>query len=275
MAEYLIRGSLDSGDNLIYAAGSGELELLGFSLLRLASGESYSTQTGGTEMGIVILSGVGSLVIDGQEYADLGGRTSVFAGQATGAFVPPSSSVEVRATSELEMALCTAPSKSGGPPQIITPDQVQVKEVGNWNWRRQVHDIIGTNVPQAQRLVIGETFNPPGNWSSYPPHKHEEDNYPFEVNMEEIYHYRTNPPAGFGIQRIYTADRSVDKTYTVENEDTVLIPHGYHPVAAAPGYQLYYLWMLAGFTDRRMTPRDDPQHAWVKAAGEMAAGMGF
>jgi len=275
MSEYLIRQQLDNGQNVIYEAGSGELELLSFSILRLGAGDSYQTETGHTEMGIIILSGVATLVIDGQEYRNLGARTSVFAGQATAAYLPPGSSVDLQATSELEAALCSAPSESTGPPQVITPDQVQVNQAGNWNWRRQVHNIIGANVPQAQRLLIGETFNPPGNWSSYPPHKHEEDNYPFEVNMEEIYHFRTNPAQGFGIQRIYTDDRSRDETYAVDNEDTVLIPGGYHPVAAAPGYQLYYLWMMAGFTDRRMAPRDDPQHAWVKATGEMARDMGF
>lgn len=275
MPNYLIKQQLDQTQNVIYEAGSGKLELLSFSLLRLDAGDSHQVQTGQTEMGLIILSGAATLVIDDQEYADLGGRTSVFAGKATAAYLPPNTAARLQAISELEAAVCSAPSQSTGPVQIITPDQVQVNQAGNWNWRRQVHNIIGTNVPGAQRLLIGETFNPPGNWSSYPPHKHEEDNYPFEVNMEEIYHFRTNPPQGFGIQRIYTDDRSVDETYTVENEDTVLIPGGYHPVTAAPGYQLYYLWMMAGGTDRRMAPRDDPQHSWVKAAGDMAQGMGF
>jgi 5-deoxy-glucuronate isomerase len=135
--------------------------------------------------------------------------------------------------------------------------------------------VVGENVPQAQRLVVGETFNPPGNWSSYPPHKHEVDAYPEEVRMEEIYYYRLNPPQGFGLQRIYTDDRSLDLACAVEDGDTVLLPRGYHPVVAAPGYQLYYLWMLAGHTDRRMKPRDDAEHTWVKAAGEMAKDMGF
>ncbi len=275
MPDYVIRQVLKTGENVIYQAGSRELDLLSFSLLRLEAGEDYQTQTGPAEMGLIILSGLVTLVIDGQEYPDLGGRTSVFAGKAAGAYLPPNNSLNLVAGSTAEVAICTAPSESAGPAQVITPDQVHVNEAGNWNWRRHIHNIIGANVPQAQRLLIGETFNPPGNWSSYPPHKHEEDNYPFEVNMEEIYHFRVNPPQGFGIQRIYTDDRSLDVTYAVENEDTVVIPGGYHPVAAAPGYQLYYLWMMAGVNYRRMAPRDDPQHAWVKAAGDMAQGMGF
>jgi len=181
----------------------------------------------------------------------------------------------VRACSEAEVAICTAPSESERPAQVITPDQIRVDNVGNWNWRREVHHVISDNVPQAQRLIVGETFNPPGNWSSYPPHKHDRDDYPFEVNMEEIYHFRLNPPQGFGIQRIYTDEGDIDLTYTVEDQDTVLLPRGYHLVGAAPGYQLYYLWMMVGPNERHMLPCDDPQHAWVKATGAMAQGMGF
>ncbi len=275
MPDYLIKQQLDQTENVIYEAGSGELGLLSFSILRLGAGDAHQMQTDQTEMGLVILSGVITLVVDGQEYPNLGGRTSVFAGKPAGAYLPPNSSVSLLADSTAEVAVCTAPSDSTAPAQIIMPDQVQINQAGNWNWRRRIHNIIGANVPGAQRLLIGETFNPPGNWSSYPPHKHEEDNYPFEVNMEEIYHFRTNPPQGFGIQRIYTDDGSVDETYAVGNGDSVLIPGGYHPVAAAPGYQLYYLWMMAGVTERRMAPHDDPQHAWVKAAGDMAQDMGF
>lgn len=275
MTDYLIRPEIESGENAIYQAGSGELDLLSFSLLRLGAGEDYQTQTGATEVGLIILSGLVTLNLDGQEYPDFGGRTSVFSGKAAGAYLPPDSSLNLQASTEAQVAICSAPSESEGPAQVITADQVQINDVGHWNWRRQVHNIIGANVPQAQRLLIGETFNSPGNWSGYPPHKHEEDDYPFEVNMEEIYYFRVNPPQGFGIQRIYTDDRSLDVTYAVENEDVVLLPRGYHPVAAAPGYQLYYLWMMAGAHDRRMAPRDDPQHTWVKVAGNMARDMGF
>jgi 5-deoxy-glucuronate isomerase len=93
--------------------------------------------------------------------------------------------------------------------------------------------------------------------------------------MEEIYYFRCNPAQGFGMQRVYTDDRSLDEACVVEDGDTMLLPAGYHPVVAAPGYQLYYLWMLAGPNDRRMRPNDDPAHAWVKAVGEMAKDMGF
>jgi len=275
MPDYLISQQLSDGANTIYKAGEGPLALLSFSIIKLTAGKSYTGDTEDEEYGLVILNGLLSLQIDGEQYSGLGGRTSVFAGTATSAYLPPGTTWSAQADSRCELAVCSTPSDSPGPPQVIRPDEVQINQAGNWNWRRDVHSIIGVNVPQAQRLLVGETFNPPGNWSSYPPHKHEEDDYPFQTNMEELYHFRMNPPQGFGIQCIYSDDLSLDETYTVRHTDTVIIPNGYHPVVAAPGYQLYYLWMMAGATDRRMAPQDDPNHAWVKATGAMAKDMGF
>jgi 5-deoxy-glucuronate isomerase len=115
----------------------------------------------------------------------------------------------------------------------------------------------------AQRLLIGETYNPPGLWSSYPPHKHDVQQPPQETKLEEVYHFRLNPPQGFGLQRVY--GDGFDECYTAQDRDTVVITKGYHPVVGAPGYQLYYLWILAG-EERTMHPRDDDAHAWAKEA---------
>ncbi|HEY3398648.1 MAG TPA: 5-deoxy-glucuronate isomerase [Armatimonadota bacterium] len=275
MTNLRLRVSPEAGLTEVYRAGTGPLELLGFSLLSLAPGESYDLHTADREYALIYLTGIADLAAGGQDYSGLGGRTSVFGGKCTGAYLPPATDCRLVARSRALLALCSAPSSSSGAVQIITPADVQVNRAGNWNWRREVHNVIGANVPQAQRLVVGETFNPPGNWSSYPPHKHEIDDFPEEVCLEEIYYYAFNPAQGFGMQRVYTDDRTLDEAYCVEEGDTVLIPRGYHPVVAAPGYQLYYLWMLAGPTERRLRPKDDPAHAWVKAAGEMAKDMGY
>jgi 5-deoxy-glucuronate isomerase len=271
----LLRTKAGPGLTQIYTAGSGPISLLSFFLVTLQPGESFELDTSLQEYAAVLLTGLADLTAAGQTYTGLGGRTSVFAGKATAAYLPPDTHCLFLARSSVQIALCSTPAESAGPVQIVRPEEVAARRVGNWNWRREVMDLIGTNVPQAQRLVVGETLNTPGNWSSYPPHKHEVDNFPEEVKMEEVYHYRLNPAQGFGLQRIYTDDRTLDESYAVEEGDTVLIPRGYHPVVAAPGYQLYYLWVMAGPNDRRMRPRDDPAHAWVKAAGEMAKDMGF
>jgi len=112
--------------------------------------------------------------------------------------------------------------------------------------------------PHARRLMVGDTFNPPGHWSSFPPHKH--DGRDGEPALEEVYHFRLDPPEGFGIQRLYDAGENA--LFSVEDGDCVLIPRGYHPVAAPPGYRLYYLWVLAG-TERRLALHEDPRHAWI------------
>ena len=117
--------------------------------------------------------------------------------------------------------------------------------------------------------MLGETYGCAGQWSSYPSHKHDTDNMPYEVNMEEIYHFKVNPGQGFGIQVMYNDDMTMRESYIVKDGDSIAIKEGYHPVAAAPGYCVYYLWVMAGTSGRRLTPCDDPNHAWVKAVEQM------
>ena len=142
------------------------------------------------------------------------------------------------------------------------------KQVGRDNWQRTVYSALAEDVP-AQRLLAGETLNPPGNWSSYPPHKHDRSNPPQEAVLEEVYFFRIKPAQGFGLMWTYTAADDPDGFSTalvVEDGDTVLLPKGYHPVVAAPGYELHYTWVLAGEERRYGAWADDPRHAWVKNA---------
>jgi len=150
-------------------------------------------------------------------------------------------------------------------PVLIFPAEASTKVIGQNNWQRSVVTSVGDNV-LANRLIVGETLNPPGNWSSSPPHKHDQD-LGEESKMEEVYLYKFNPPQGFGLQRIYTSpdDPSpLDVTYAVKDGDVVVLPRGYHPVVAAPGYQLLYLWALAGETRNYGAWSDDPDHSWIK-----------
>ncbi|MEK7765746.1 MAG: 5-deoxy-glucuronate isomerase, partial [bacterium] len=133
---------------------------------------------------------------------------------------------------------------------------------GKGNWFREVHDV-GVENLEAKSLIFGETFNPPGNWSSAPPHKHDVDNPPEEGKLEELYYYRLRPVQGFGLQRVYTAD-GYDQVFVVGDGDVVTLPRGFHPVVAAPGYDLYYFWVLAAFKERKLRARDDPKHKWIK-----------
>jgi len=180
-------------------------------------------------------------------------------------YLPPNVEYRIIAESAVEIGVSMAPSNSSSPPVLVKPEDVIENNVGAWNWRRTVYTSIGENV-KAQRLLVGETLNPPGNWSSYPPHKHDRKG-PAEAPLEEVYFFKVKPPHGFGLQRIYTSPKGgepFDEIFLLENDDTVVIPRGYHPVVAAPGYQLYYLWVLAGEERKYGAWSDDPNHSWLR-----------
>ncbi len=254
----------DSGYRQVVPVAEAPLEYLGLGLANLAPGQEWTFETAGCEWAVVVLSGTVRAWAGGTELADgpLGGRRSVFDGRATAIYLPPGTAGRIVAVGAARLAACQAVSETGTEPTVVRPDQVRVKTVGAYNWRRQVHDIVDGRLA-AGRLLVGETFNRTGCWSSYPPHRHDEDRPPLEANLEEIYFFQVDPPQGFGFQRVYTDDRRLDEAYAVEHDDVVLLPRGYHPVAAAPGYRLYYLWLMAG-TGRTMRPFDDPRHAWIK-----------
>ncbi len=244
------------------------IERLQFGILRLRAGERFSFDPlPARETGVVILSGRCTIETPDVRWPDLGQRNSVFDGPATAVYLPPRTAYAVVAHTALEVAVVTAPAEQGAEPTLILPEDVIIhRERGRPGFLRDVHDIIVSQVP-AEHLLLGETFNRPGEWSSYPPHKHDVHNPPQEVALEEIYFYKLDPPQGFGLQRIYSPERGVDTAYVIQNDDTVLLPWGYHPVVAAPGYRLYYLWFLAG-EGRELHPNEDPAHAWVWGSSE-------
>ncbi|HYO81127.1 MAG TPA: 5-deoxy-glucuronate isomerase, partial [Bryobacteraceae bacterium] len=164
-------------------------------------------------------------------------------------YLPAGSSVRIRALDgSARVTIGGAEGDGSGSPRMISGDEIASKSVGKENWTRVVHTHIADNVP-ASHLICGETVNRPGGWSSCPPHKHDRFNEPAEVPMEEIYYFQLEPRQGFGFMRVYTdpdAEDAFDLSFAVEHGDTVLIPRGYHPVAACPGYTLNYTWILAG-----------------------------
>jgi 5-deoxy-glucuronate isomerase len=256
------------GQRSIASPSTHDLERVRLDLLTLAPGEAFSSSSEDRELCLVVMGGQVDVQAGSHAWEALGQRANVFGGPATAVYMPPGTAFEVRGAGELggELAMCQAPAPEGADITLIAPNDVTVRDVGSGNWRRSVQDILA-KVP-ASTLLLGETINAPGNWSSYPPHKHDTEIPGEEVVLEEVYHYRFDPPGGFGVQCVYTEDRSLNEAMLVREGDTVLIPRGYHPVAAAPGYRLYYLWVLAG-PRRLMRPHDDPAHAWVKAVEPM------
>jgi len=239
---------------------NGELELLKFSLLRLEPGEEYREKLGKDELGIILLSGKLSIQVEGKEFL-LGPRKDVFSDRPWGLYLPGDLEWKARAMKKTELGLAYAPGPEKGEVRLISPKELAVHERGKDHFQRRVMDIMVSQV-EAKHLLIGETFNYPGQWSSYPPHRHDQHHPPDQYRLEEFYLYKLKPEQGFGIQRIYNDDRSLDQALVVENNDLVIFREGYHPVVAAAGYELYYLWVLAGPV-RIMKVIDDPAHSWV------------
>jgi 5-deoxy-glucuronate isomerase len=212
---------------------------------------------------VVVLHGVLDVEVDGEGLGQAGGRANVFEAQADAVYLPPGASARFTAVgSGAAVAIATAPlaDAPAARARIIRPADQRVNEVGQGNWARQVRTILGPE-HEAGRLLVGETINPPGNWSSYPPHKHDEHRPPLEVQLEEVYLFEVDPPGGFGVQLVY--DEQGEDVRSVRGGDVAIIKSGYHPVVAAPGYSLYYLWVMAG-NGRAMAPFLDPQHAWLQ-----------
>ncbi|MBX6353503.1 MAG: 5-deoxy-glucuronate isomerase [Thermoflavifilum sp.] len=243
------------------------LHLLRFGLLNLtAEYPSVTRNSGNEEIGLVILTGRVTVHVGNQEFAHLGGRESVFTAPATTVYVPIHTEYTVTVESEVaSVAVCRSAASKSYEPFVVQPDDVLVALRGQNNWRREVRDIMTGNVEgRVDRLVIGETINYPGEWSGYPPHRHEEDRPPEELSFEEIYYFKVEPKDGFGIQVHYGSKYHEDAGYVIQDGDAFAIPDGFHPVVAAGGYRVYYLWFMAGPSGRTLTPFEDPKHRWVK-----------
>lgn len=237
---------------------------LGFKVLRLRSGQAVEEETAGRELAIVLLGGTCSVSSSAGEFPCVGARPDVFSGLPHTLYLPIDTRLTLTAGSSCDLAFCYSAAEERHPAALVTPADVRVEIRGGGNATRQINHMIEPGFP-AHRILICEVYTPGGNWSSYPPHKHDVHNPPAEVDLEEIYYYRIDRPEGYAIQKVYTSDRRIDETVTVRDGDLVLVPEGYHPVVAAHGYNAYYLNALAG-SARSMAASDDPQYAWVRGA---------
>ena len=219
----------------------------------------FVAESGEEELALVVLGGRCTVEAEGGRY-ELGGRASVFDGMPWALYLPRDT--EYRVEGEAEVAVCGARCETRREAVLVRPEEVEIEVRGAGNATRQINHIVKPEFP-AERLLVVEVFTPSGNWSSYPPHKHDEDNPPGEVVLEETYYFRTGDPDAFGVQRLYSPAHELDLTETVRDGDILLVPYGYHTTAAAHGYDLYYLNALAG--DRRsMAAADDPALAWIR-----------
>ena len=238
---------------------------VGFDLHRLEPGQSAGGESGDRELCLVFLTGKGRATVGGQDLGVLGERMSVFEGKPWSVYLPANTDWSVTAETDLELAVCAAPSLGGGLPiRVIGPDDLGQEVRGKGSNIRHVTNILPESEP-ADSLLVVEVITPGGTTSSYPPHKHDRDDLPAESYLEETYYHRLNPRQGFAFQRVYTDDRSLDEVMAVEDGDVVLVPKGYHPCAACHGYDLYYLNVMAG-PKRTWKFHNAKEHEWLLKA---------
>jgi 5-deoxy-glucuronate isomerase len=235
----------------------------GLRVVELAPGGEYRCATGHDEVVVVPLAGAVTVTAEGQT-AELAGRASVFAGPTDVAYVPIGAELSLRSAGGGRFALATARAERRLPFRHLPVGDVRVELRGAGSCSRQVNNFGTPDVLDADRIIACEVLTPGGNWSSYPPHKHDEQG-PHESELEEIYYFEV-ARGGPAYQRVYgTPERPVDVLEEVRTGDVVLIPHGWHgPSMAAPGYDLYYLNVMAGPGERAWLISDDPEHAWVR-----------
>ena len=248
-----------------------DMKYLSFTIVELGGTmKEHTFETGPEEVSLDFYTGPvrvevtspsGNLAVDVPARASLGQMHSML-------YAPMGSKVKLQAlNATARITIGGAEGKPGVAPGYIDGAAVMSKSVGKDNWVRDVHTHIADNIPAAH-LICGETINRPGGWSSCPPHKHDQFNPPSEVPMEEIYYFQLEPKQGFGFMRVYTDPsdpQPFDHAYPVEHGDVVLIPRGYHPVVACPGYTLNYTWVLGGEGRTYGAWADDPKHSWIKA----------
>lgn len=270
---------LESNDPVRITPDDAGWDWTGLRVLRLRANEPRIVETGESEVFVLPLAG--GLTVETEEASfELQGRESVFARVTDFAYVGRDSTMKLRSTTDAEVALPSSRCSRRLPPAYGAAEDVPVEVRGAGPATRQV---VNFGIPgvweHAERLICCELITPPGNWSSYPPHKHDASE-PCVVVNEEIYFYRiagadqvTPSRDGFGYHHTYTGPEheraglaAIDEVVRVRDQDVVLVPHGYHgPCIAAPGYPMYYLNVMAGpAEDRTLAFCDDPAHGWIR-----------
>lgn len=262
MSKYLTSYKKSDVFTKVSSIGDGDLKLTEFGIITLEKGGQYAANSGANEVALVVLGGTCTVTGKDFEFSGIGTRKNVFDGKPYTVYIPFGTDYTITGVTNVEIAWCASPSMLETAAYVITPEQVKEAHIGKESYQRDAYLMLTDAFPAAH-LFIGEALVPSGGHASYPPHRHDFDNLPVEVDMEELYFFRFNPEQGYGIQKIYTDDGSIDFTCTVKQNDATLIPRGYHPVINAPGYTMYYLWIMAGQNHRKFLSVIDPQHKWI------------
>lgn len=247
----LVRPRAAHGDVHAITPRTAGWRYVGFALHRLDAGEGVAGVTGGREALLVVVEGHACISVGDEDFGECGTRASVFEQVPPDAvYAPGDSTWGLRASRDgCTVAVCTAPYDGGHAASKLAPAVPVTRGTGTNE--RTIHPIAMEESDVADRLLVTEVYTPAGHWSSYPPHRHDEDDFPRMTLLEETYWHRLDPPTGFGIQRVFTEDGTLDETLAVGDGDVVLVPRGHHPCAAPHGIRMYYLNVMAG-----------PRRAW-------------
>jgi len=249
------------GTVLAVTPASAGWRYVGFEAVVLRDGVACTRETGEREACVVVVQGTVDVVSSHGEWRGVGSRPDPFSGRPDAVYLPAGARFEVRG--EGEVGLCFAPATGAGAAaaRLLPGADIEPETRGHGTLQRTVHPILMGD-QAADALLVCEVITPSGHWSSYPPHKHDRDDPPGETLLEETYYHRVAPERGFGLQRVYTDDRTLDESLAFGDRDCVLVPRGYHTVSAPPGYQVYYLNVMAGPV-RSWAVANDPDHAWT------------
>lgn len=263
MSRLLLRPRGTSGKVHDVTPESAGWGYVGFGLYRLAPGERAAEATGDREVILVLVEGKARISGAGQDWGEMGERMDVFERTPPHAlYLPDGTDWEAVATTPCTLAVCSAPGRGGHPAQRVGPEGIELAPRGKGTNTRYVNNIAMEMRDVADSLLVTEVYTPAGHWSSYPSHRHDEDDFPRMTYLEETYYMRLNPAQGFGIQRVYTEDGALDETMTVRDHDVTLVPRGHHPCGAPYGYEMYYLNVMAGPL-RKWRFANDPDHDWI------------
>ena len=250
----------------VHAIGPAEAgwTYVGFDCWRLAPGAVAEDRLPeDREAILVMVEGKARVSGAGQDWGEIGDRLDVFEKTPPHAlYLPAGSEWRAEATTACVIAVCTAPGGASRPAQRLGPGGIVAATRGKGANERHIFNVAMEDRDVADSLLVTEVFTPQGNWSSYPPHRHDVDDFPNITLLEESYYFRLNPSQGYGHQRVFTEDGTLDVTMSPESHDVTLVPKGHHPCAAPYGYEMYYLNVMAGPL-RKWRFRNHPDHDWI------------
>ena len=251
-----------NGYTPICKIGECSLKKLEFGIIELEAGQTLNFKTEDKEFAFIMLEGHCDVEVNGETFENVGNRNNVFENRKAECFyMPREEECTIKALDRIKIAVCGTPVAEKTAPQVLREDRVVLKTLGVQPFER-VTSFLVDGTTNAKVLTIGEGYCTEGNWAGFPPHKHDEDNMPTECIAEEIYYFLFDPKQGFAVQCLYTADGEIDEAYRVKYDELVEFPYGYHTTVATPGYQTYFLWLMAG-DYQGFNRSNDPEHDWI------------